>query len=384
MLSWEQWQSWETWISQATLVNVALVTGIAVISYIALRLAMRFVLARIVTWLSSSKSRWSRYAAEVFRHTSHLLIAAMALQIGLAVADLGPVWDARVTHLWFLVLALQFGLWVDAAIAFWKETIVQDKAGQDNQLTVTMVALLFRIVLWAVVLLSALANLGVDITAFVASLGIGGIAIALAVQALLGDLFASASIGVDKPFQTGQFIVFNDIAGTIEYIGLKTTRIRSLSGEQVICSNTQLLQQTIHNYSRMNERRIVFNLAISFRTSAEKAREVPPLIKQAIEEVPRTRFDRAHLLMFDDYALKYEVVYFVLSGDYNLYMDIQQAINFTLLEELNKRKIKFAMPVRALEFLEDIPLPEGRAYSNKASTPAAESISTPDEGDTKD
>lgn len=357
MLNWQSWQAWERWISQPTLLKFVVVIGIAVVSYVALRVLMNSVLARVVTWQSNRKGRWSQYSAEVFRHTSRLLIAAMALQIGLAIVDLGPAWDARVSHLWFLVLALQFGLWVDAATALWKESIIQDQAGRDNQLTVTMVTLMFRIVLWAVVLLSVLANLGVDITAFVASLGIGGIAIALAVQALLGDLFASASIGVDKPFKTGHFIVFNDIAGTIEYIGLKTTRIRSLSGEQILCSNTKLLQQTIHNYSRMSERRVVFTLAISFRTPVEKARELPPLIKQAIEQVDNTRFDRAHLLKFDDYALKYEVVYYVLSADYNIYMDIQQVINFTLLEELGKRSIKFAMPVRTLEFLDDIPLP---------------------------
>ena len=382
MFNWESWRTWEIWISQTSFLNFALVIGISAVSYVALRVLMNSVLARIVNWLSTSKGRWSDYAAEVFQHTSRLLIAAMALQIGLAVVELGPVWDARVSHLWFLVLALQFGLWVDAAIAYWKEGVIQDKAGQDNQLTVTMVALMFRIVLWAVVLLSVLANLGVDITAFVASLGIGGIAIALAVQTLLGDLFASASIGVDKPFKTGHFIVFSDIAGTIEYIGLKTTRIRSLSGEQILCSNTKLLQQTIHNYSRMSERRVVFSLAISFRTPVEKARELPPLIQQAVEAVENTRFDRAHLLMFDDYALRYEVVYYVLSADYNLYMDIQQAINFSLLEELSKRDIKFAMPVRALEFLEEVPLPEGHGF-NQGAVPSTQPTSRPNEGGRK-
>ncbi|RBI65285.1 mechanosensitive ion channel family protein [Vreelandella sulfidaeris] len=382
MFDWESWRTWEIWISQTSFLNFALVIGISAVSYVALRVLMSSVLARIVNWLSTGKGRWSDYAAEVFKHTSRLLIAAMALQIGLAVVELGPVWDARVSHLWFLVLALQFGLWVDAAIAYWKEGVIQDKAGQDNQLTVTMVALMFRIVLWAVVLLSVLANLGVDITAFVASLGIGGIAIALAVQTLLGDLFASASIGVDKPFKTGHFIVFNDIAGTIEYIGLKTTRIRSLSGEQILCSNTKLLQQTIHNYSRMSERRVVFSLAISFRTPVEKARELPPLIQQAVEAVENTRFDRAHLLMFDDYALRYEVVYYVLSADYNLYMDIQQAINFSLLEELSKRNIKFAMPVRALEFQEEVPLPKGHGFDQEA-VPSTQPTSRSNEGSRK-
>lgn len=357
MFDWEVWYSWEQWMSQPVFLNFVLVIGIAIASYFALRILMSAVIDRVTSWLSNRRGRPSHYGIEVFKHTSRLLIAAMALQIGLAVVNLGPAWEDRVSHLWFLVLALQFGLWAGAAIALWKEETIRDKAGQDNQLTVTMVALTFRIILWAVVLLSILANLGVNITAFVASLGIGGIAIALAVQTLLSDLFASASIGVDKPFNTGHFIVFNDIAGTIEYIGLKTTRIRSLSGEQIICSNTKLLQQTIHNYSRMKERRVVFSLAISFRTPIDQVREIPRLVKQVIESPNQTRFDRAHLSTFADYALKFEVVYYVLSPDYNLYMDIQQAINFSLLEELDKRDIKFAMPVRALEFLDEVPLP---------------------------
>lgn len=363
MFDWNLWRSWEEWVSQPIFLNFVLVIGIAIVSYFALRMLMSSIIARLTRWLAHRKGRLSHYGIEVFKHTSRLLIAAMALQIGLAVVDLGPAWEDRVSHLWFLVLALQFGLWVGAAITLWKEETISDKAGQDNQLTVTMVALTFRIILWAVVLLSILANLGINITAFVASLGIGGIAIALAVQALLSDLFASASIGVDKPFTTGNFIVFDDIAGTIEYIGLKTTRIRSLSGEQIICSNTKLLQQTLHNYSRMRERRVVFSMAISFRTPIDKVREVPPLIKQVIESINQTRFDRAHLSAFADYALKFEVVYFVLSADFNVYMDIQQAINFSLLEELDKRDIKFAMPVRALEFLDEVPLPEGSGPS---------------------
>jgi small-conductance mechanosensitive channel len=292
----------------------------------------------------------------------------MAVQIGLALVDLGPEWDNRVSHIWFLVLALQLGLWIDAATVMWKTETIETRVDRENQLTVTIVSLLVRTSIWAVVLLSVLANLGVNITALVASLGIGGIAIALALQTLLGDLFASASIGFDKPFRTGDFIVFNDVAGTIEYIGLKTTRIRSLSGEQIICGNTNLLQQIIHNYKRMNERRVVFFLAISFRTPVAKARQIPGLIKEIIESIDKTRFDRAHLFKFDDYSMRFEVVYYVLSSDYNIYMDIQQNVNFTLLEELDKREIRFAMPVRSIEFLDDIPIPDKpHASSNHLS-----------------
>ncbi|MEC9481753.1 MAG: mechanosensitive ion channel family protein [Halomonas sp.] len=383
MFSQGAWQSWEAWLAQPILLRFAVMLGIAVVSYIVLRIAMRAITRRIVTWSSHAKGHWGHYAAEVFEHTSRLLLALVALQIGLLAFDLSPAWEARVGHLWFMVLAVQFGLWVDAGIALWKEETIKGRAGQDNQLTVTMVALMFRVLLWAVVLLSVLANLGVNITAFVASLGIGGIALPLAVQTLLGDLFASASIGVDKPFKTGHFIVFNDIAGTIEYIGLKTTRIRSLSGEQVLCSNTKLLQQTIHNYSRMAERRVVFNLAISFRTPGDQVREVPEIARRVITSLDDTRFDRAHLRTFDDYSLKYEVVYYVLSADYNLYMDIQQAINFALLDELRQRGIKFAMPVRSLEFLDEVPLPTGSDGLAHTASSVSDRAPRLDEGSAK-
>lgn len=360
MFDWNSLSNWKAWLSDPAVLNFMLVLGLSVISYILLRMIMSFVITRVVNWLSRSKGRLGRYGVEVFQHTSRLLIAVMALQIGLALVELGPVWDARVSHLWFLVLALQVGLWLDAAIALWKTETIKEKVDRENQLTVTIVSLLVRTSLWVVVLLSVLANLGVNITALVASLGIGGIAIALALQTLLGDLFASASIGVDKPFRTGDFVVFNDVAGTIEYIGLKTTRIRSLSGEQIVCGNTNLLQQTIHNYKRMEQRRVVFFLAISFRTPVAKAKQLPGLIKEIIESLDNTRFDRAHLFQFDDYSMRYEVVYYVMSSDYNIYMDIQQNINFTLLEELDKREIRFAMPVRSIEFLDDIPIPDRR------------------------
>jgi len=355
MLDWTSWNRWQEWLTQPVVINFLLVLIISVISYFVLRVLMNFLVTRIVSWLSRSKGRPGRYAAEVFQHTSRLLIAAMALQIGLALVDLGPEWDSRFSHIWFLVIALQVGLWIDAAIALWKTDTIETRVDRENQLTVTIVSLLIRTSLWAVVLLSVLANLGVNITALVASLGIGGIAIALALQTLLGDLFASASIGVDKPFRTGDFVVFNDVAGTIEYIGLKTTRIRSLTGEQIVCGNTNLLQQTIHNYKRMEQRRVVFFLNISFRTSVAKARQIPGLVQQIIESTDKTRFDRAHLFKFDDYSMRFEVVYFVLSSDYNIYMDIQQKINFALLEELDKREIRFAMPVRSIEFLDEVP-----------------------------
>jgi small-conductance mechanosensitive channel len=206
-------------------------------------------------------------------------------------------------------------------------------------------------VVWSVMLLSILANLGVDITALVASLGVGGIAVALAVQTVLSDVFASLSIGVDKPFEIGDFVVFGEVAGTIEHIGLKTTRIRSLSGEQVVCANADLLRQIVHNYKRMDTRRIVFKFGISYDTPSDKVRQVSEKVGEIIRATPKTRFDRAHFLGFDESQLTFEVVYIVLTSDYNQYMDIQQEINLQLLDALRELDVRFALPRRDLRLV---------------------------------
>src|SRR5690606_7194577 len=217
-----------------------------------------------------------------------------------------------------------------------------------NPVTLVITGLILRAIVWSVMLLSILANAGVNITALVASLGVGGIAIALAVQTILSDVFASLSIGFDKPFEIGDFVVFNDVAGTVEHIGLKTTRIRSLSGEQIVCGNAILLQQTLHNYKRMQTRRIVFTFGVASDTAPDKLRSVGDMVKQIITDVGETKFDRAHFLGFDRDRLTFEVVHIVNTADYNKYMDIQQEINIRILEGLNQQEIKLALPSMVL------------------------------------
>ena len=191
-------------------------------------------------------------------------------------------------------------------------------------------------------------NLGVNITAFVASLGIGGVAVALAAQSVLGDGFSSFAIFMDKPFQVGDFIIVGDLLGTVEHVGFKTTRIRSLGGEQLIFSNSDLTSSRIKNYKRMQERRVVFSLGVIYQTPVEKVKAIPPMIKRVVEDHPHARFDRAHFKSFGDFALIYEVVYYVLRPDYNTYMDLQQSMNFRLIEEFQKAGIEFAYPTQQL------------------------------------
>ena len=207
---------------------------------------------------------------------------------------------------------------------------------------------LARLMIWAATLLFIFDNLGINVTAFVASLGIGGIAIALAAQSVLGDAFSSFAIFMDKPFEVGDFIIVGDLLGTVEHVGFKTTRIRSLGGEQLIFSNSDLTSSRIKNYKRMRERRVVFSVGVIYQTPVEKVKMIPPMIKRVIEEHHDTRFDRAHFKSFGDFALIYEVVFYVLKPDYNTYMDMQQFINFRLIEEFQKAGIEFAYPTQQL------------------------------------
>lgn len=225
------------------------------------------------------------------------------------------------------------------------------RQNRDNKITSqnfkTLLTVL-KIILWGVGVVFLLDNLGFKISAVLAGLGIGGVAVALAAQTILGDLFSYFAIFFDKPFEAGDFIVIGDFLGTIEHIGIKTTRIRSLGGEQIVFSNSDLTGSRVRNYKRMDKRRVVFHIGVTYQTKLEQLKEIPSVIKNVIQNVDFTVFDRAHFFSFADSSLVFEVVYYVLSQDYNKYMDIQQEINFSIKEELERRSIEFAYPTQTL------------------------------------
>ena len=204
------------------------------------------------------------------------------------------------------------------------------------------------IAVWVVGALFLLANLGFDITTVVAGLGIGGIAVALAGQAVLGDLFGYFVIIFDKPFELGDFLIFDDILGSVEKIGIKTTRIRSLGGEQIIVSNSDLTDSRVHNYKRMARRRVVFKIGVVYGTRADDVREIPMIIQNIIGKENLATFDRAHFTSYGDWSLVYEIVYYIESPDYNVYMDIQQRVNLAIYDEFSERKIQFAFPTQTV------------------------------------
>jgi small-conductance mechanosensitive channel len=221
--------------------------------------------------------------------------------------------------------------------------------GESTQIaTTTALTFVGKLVLWSMALLLLLENMNFDVSALVASLGVGGIAVALAAQNILGDLFASLSILFDKPFVVGDFIIVDTMMGSVEKVGLKTTRVRSLSGEQLIFSNNDLLSSRIKNYKRMEERRVVFTLGVTYQTKAEKMEMIPAIVREAIEKEEKARFDRSHFKGYGDFALLFETVYWVTDPDYTLYMDIQQKINFELFQRFEEEGIEFAYPTQTI------------------------------------
>lgn len=225
------------------------------------------------------------------------------------------------------------------------------KSGEKDTSGVTAIQSITKIIngiLWAGGAVFILDNLGVNVSAVVAGLGIGGVAIALAAQAVLGDLFSSFAIFMDKPFIVGDFIIVGDFKGEVEHIGIKTTRIRSIDGEQVIFSNSDLTNSRIRNYRRMETRRVAFQIGVTYQTSLEQLKKIPPAVTDIIKGVDKAKLDRVHFLSFGDFSLNFEIVYFVLGNDYNLYMDVHQKINFALKERFEKEGIEFAYPTQTL------------------------------------
>ena len=231
----------------------------------------------------------------------------------------------------------------------------------------SLIQFVVRVAVWSLALLLIFQNLGFDITALIAGLGVGGIAVALAAQSVLGDLFSSLAIVLDRPFEVGDFIVFGEQMGTVEKIGIKTTRIRALSGEQIAVSNTDLVKTRVHNFKRMKERRVVLVVGVTYDTPADKLERIPSMVTEIIEKQDEVRFERAHFRSFGNSALEFETVYWVLDADYTIYMDKQQAINFAIFRAFQDEGIEFAFPSQTLY----VPELKG-AFTTMARTPESQ------------
>lgn len=323
--------------------------------YVTLRVLQALLKKHFHTRAVSEDGNVSSFIKQLIDRIHPLVIVMLALYGSAVSLNLSSTFFTLATSIIKISLLLQLSLWGNTAISFWMRSYQKAYLEKEAARVTTMRAVSFvlRVALISIVLLLILDNIpGVEVTTLIASLGIGGIAVALAVQNILADLFASLSIAFDKPFVIGDFIIIDNYMGTIEHIGLKTTRIRSLSGEQIIMSNNDLLSSRIRNYKRMYERRVVFTIGVVYQTSVQQLKEIPVLIKEIIEVQKLTRFDRAHFKEYGKFSLNFEVVYYVLSSDYNVYMNTQEAINLQIYSIFLQKHIEFAYPTQVVQLMQ--------------------------------
>lgn len=337
-------RDWFTALGLALSVNVA----VAVVKSLA-RMRLEALAQRTTTALDDS-------LVMAVRRTQQWLVLLVSLFLAHHYLELPDRLSGLLRGVAVFAAFVQIGLWLGTMIEFWGTRSKQRALEHDPGTATTLGAIKFvaKLVVWSVLLLLALSNIGVDVTAALAGLGIGGIAVALAVQNILGDLFASLSIVVDKPFVLGDFVIVDEYQGTVEHIGLKTTRIRSLSGEQLVFTNSDLLQARLRNYKRMQERRIMFRFGVVYQTSAAQLERIPEIVRDIVCQQDEARFDRVHFFSFGDSSYDFEVVYWVLDPGYLNYMNTQQAINLAMVRAFEKEGIEFAYPTRTLH-VESLP-----------------------------
>lgn len=309
-----------------------------------LPLARGFVLRRLRNLRPQQSAKALELALDLIGATTRFFLVAVAAWFALRWLEIPPGLDRKLGIALQVIAWFQVGLWGVTLVTHLVHRRQAGLAAAEGAASLNIVRFVGVLVVWMVALLMLLTNIGVKIGPLVAGLGIGGVAIALAIQNVLGDLFASLSIALDKPFKLGDFLVVGEEKGTVEQIGIKSTRLRSLSGEMIVMSNGDLLKSRVRNFGLLYERRAAFTIGIVYETPAELIPQVPGLIEEAIRAQPKTRFERSHFRNFGESALIFEAVYFVLDAEYNTYMDIQQAVNLRLIREFAERGIEFAYP----------------------------------------
>lgn len=323
--------------------------AVAISTYLGLWILKNIGIVRLRKVSKYTSNYFDDIVLNVLSVTRQFFMIGVSLFAGFQLSHFDKTYGAHADKAFIILLAIQSIIWGKEAIKSWIDMTIERK-NDDPSLKTSLgfVSILLKFILIAAVLLFALNNLGVNVSTFIAGLGVGGIAIALATQNILGDLFSSLSIVLDKPFIVGDFVSLGEWQGTIEYVGLKTTRIRSLGGEQIIVSNSDLLSSKIRNYKRMQERRVTFTLGVTYDTKRENLRKAPEIIESVIKKHPGNRFDRAHFMRYGASSLDIDVVYFHLSPDFNEYANAHQKILLDIGDEFEKNGLDFAFPTQTL------------------------------------
>lgn len=323
---------------------------IVVASLTVMRILRNMIIARLRPVADTTKTQLDDLVANLLQSTRSWFLFGMSFYIGIRSLNLPESADDMVRVFVLFITLLQVATWSNQLINYilhqYTQNAVEDEGNRKN--TVAILGIASRVILWAMLLLLALDNLGIEITGLITGLGIGGIAIALAIQNILSDLFAYISIMMDRPFAIDDFIVVDEFTGIVEHIGLKTTRLRSLSGELLIFSNNDLLSSRMRNYKDREQRRVLFSIGVTYDTPADSLASIPVIIKDILETQEHVRFDRAHLKSFGSFSIDFEIVYYVTTADYLTYMDVQQDVNLEIVRAFEKLGVEFAFPTQTV------------------------------------
>ncbi|WP_162178346.1 mechanosensitive ion channel family protein [Parvularcula oceani] len=331
-------------------VEWALALGIIAGVFLLLRLA-RAALCRVISDRNKPATAFRNIVADVVRATNSAFLLLVSVILVTPFFVVLTEWLSEGLQTAFMIFfTFQIAFWARVVVKALLARVSEKHSGDESTLAnaMALIVVFANVVIFAIAIVVILDNLGMDVTGLIAGLGVGGIAIGLAAQSLFEDLFAGLSIILDKPFVRGDFIIFGDKMGSVEKVGLKSTRIRTLSGQQLTVNNSKLLDNEINNYRRMAERRIVTRVGVLYSTPHEKLKTLPGQIRQIVENTEGVRFDRCHLAAFADFSIVFELVFYVLSRDYNEYMDYQQSIFLDIHSLFEREDIEFAFPTQTI------------------------------------
>lgn len=332
-----------------SVIRYFIAAGTFIAGYIIIIIIKKIVISRINKLIKKTSFKYGEtIITEIRKHIvplSYFILFYICLHQLVLPQKLASAFRACILII-FIFFLIRF---IEGIALFWLNNIwLKTEMGSARKSASVAIGTVLKIVLWTIGFLIFLDNMGIKISAFITGLGIGGIAIAFAAQAVLGDIFSYFSIFFDNPFEIGDLIVIGDLSGNVEYIGLKTTRLRSLTGEEVVISNTLLTSSQLHNFKRMEERRIVFKIGVTYDTPPAILEEIPSIIENIIRKVDNAKFGRCHFLDFGDFSLIFETVFYVTTGDYTVYCNTHHKINMAIKQTFDDRKIEFAFPTQTL------------------------------------
>ena len=332
-----------------TVQDYLITLGIIMLGLVLVRLFKKYILAKLKILTSRTKSYFDDYLVDSMDRFGVPALNFAVVYFALDFLRLSRKVDKIVTIATTIIITILIIRILSSAILLVLQANLRRQAqGEEKVKQMGGLMLIINSIIWILGIVFLIDNLGYNVSTIIAGLGIGGIAIALAAQNILGDVFNYFVIFFDRPFEVGDFIIIDTKMGVVDYIGLKTTRIKSLSGEMLVFANSDLTGSRIHNYKNMQQRRVVFKIQLDYKTPVDRLAEVSEMLKKVIEEQSPVRFDRAHFMNYGSYGLEYEIVYFVLDAEYGVYMNVHQRVNIRIYEELQKRGIAFALPTQYL------------------------------------